>query len=109
MKIIFVLVLLFLAIFGLSDLLHNAKLLLFKPHRNDAFVVCLLDENSSELNLKYIVENVSWKYTNYNKRIVAIDISNKELSVGCLKFANHHSIKVLKPSELEEFLNLWSS
>ncbi|MBQ1187005.1 MAG: hypothetical protein IIX54_04895 [Clostridia bacterium] len=109
MKLFLAFILLFLAVYGLSDILHSAKLLLFRPQKNNDFVVCLLDESSTELDLNYLVEDVSWKRANYNKRIVAVNYKGAIINANCLKFADKHSIKVLKPNELEDFINIWSS
>ena len=60
-------------IIGVSEIIHNLALSLFKTkYINNNTLLCYLDDNCAELNLRYVIEQKNWHGRRFAGKIIAI-------------------------------------
>lgn len=93
-------VFIFVFIIGVSEILHNTKLRLFKTKDVNNTLICYLSNNSAELNLRYVIEQFKWHGKSFASRIIAINnIDSTEVLNECIKLARNYNIDILTPEE----------
>ena len=97
-----------LLIIGLSDIIHNINLCLLKiKDINNNTLICFLEDNSAELNLRYVIEQKKWHGNSFAGRIIAINnIKSQETINKCKNLAQRYEIDFFT---LVEFINLLKS
>ena len=61
MQIFMMLCVVFLSIIGLSEIIHSLQLKLYKSkNRMNKIMLCILNDNTAELDLRYIAEQCKW-------------------------------------------------
>lgn len=108
MLYLFYFVLVFVFIIGISDIIHNSKLYLFKSKSiTNNVLICYLTDDSAELNLNYAIEQQTWYGPNFIRQIIAINnIESFEILEQCEKIAEINNINIITPEEfsLEKYM-----
>ena len=94
MKIVFLVVVLLFAIFGLSEFLHILKLKIIFPKKNlNSHVVVNLQNGIAEKQLFFVCEQMRWYGKNYADFIIPI-VSNldEESYINCKQIAEKYGV-----------------
>lgn len=106
MIIIFYLLVLFLSVVGLSELIHAMHLRFLRAKRKrKTCVVCLLNDDFCELDLRYVLEQYNWSGKVFAEKVIAIDcLDDKAMSERCQTVAQKNCIEFMKFEDLEKYL-----
>lgn len=104
MIIIIYFVFLFLAIIGLSEIVHYIQLaLLDTKNKTSKILCCVLKGDRAELDLRYVIEQYNWCGRKYADKIVAINCvdNNKDIINSCKYLSEQNRILF---ADKEDFL-----
>lgn len=101
MQYLFYFILIFVLIIGISDIIHNAKLSLFKTKNSKRnTLICYLSDDSAEFCLHYAIEQQTWYGPNFISKIIAINnIKSAEILNQCEVIAKTYNIDIIIPEE----------
>lgn len=102
MNILLILIAVFVFLVGLSDLIHSIKLnMLSSRQKNNKILLCVLTDESAELDLQYIIEQSNWLGRKYSDKILCVNrIKSFETLNICKSIANKNNIKFILDEEL---------
>lgn len=108
MSLVIYLLLLFLAVLGLSDIIHSIVLRFYYSKKNKGKVMCcILKGEIADIQLRYVIEQYNWMGEKYADKIIAVDCVN-DLTVAnrCRDIANAYDIPYIKPYELNNVIDM---
>ena len=102
MNILLILIAAFVFLVGLSDIIHTVKLnMLNSGHKNNKVLLCVLTDESAELDLQFIIEQSNWLGKKYSDKILCVNrIKSLETLNICQNLANKNNIKFILDKEL---------
>lgn len=73
MQIFIILCIIFLSIVGLSEVIHTLQLKLYKTKSTNKIMLCILNDSTAELDLRYIAEQYKWFGREFADQIFCIN------------------------------------
>ena len=95
MMVIIYFIFVFLAIIGLSEIVHYIQLaLLDTKNKGSKVLCCVLKGDKAELDLRYVIEQYNWSGRKYADKIVAINCidGNKDIVYFCKNLAEKNRV-----------------
>ena len=110
MSVIVLLLILLLSVIGLCDIIHSIKLALLKvKNGKNKLMFCVLKDESSELSLRYVIEQHKWSGKQFADKIVVVNCLNNTSAIErCKVLSEYYDFDFIEKDDILSYFTLES-